>query len=64
MKKKPNTGPVTIAVPNTIDKKMDAIILTSKAILEVAKALNSVHVDAFISNCNIENSKGSGIQIG
>ncbi len=59
-----NTEPIKLVMPNTTEKKMEAIVHLSMAIRELAKALGSAHIDAFISGCVVSNSKGAGISIG
>jgi hypothetical protein len=58
------SSPINVVVPNTIEQKMDAIVYISKAILETAKALNSVHLEAYISNNVINTTGGTAISIG
>lgn len=58
----PNIGPVTLVVPNTTEKKMEAIVALSGAVLELSRALNSTNVQATISHCVISSSK-CGISI-
>lgn len=56
-KTKQNSPPVVVAVPNTTELKMRAILNVSDAILEVAKALNGVNVKVNISSCNFTDTK-------
>lgn len=56
-------GGVTVVVPDTVQKKMDAIVALSVAVRELAKAINGVNVAVEISHCDIA-AKGTGISIG
>jgi len=55
-------NPVNLVVPNTTQEKMAAMVNLSQAILELSKALGSVHLQATISN-NIINGAQTGIRI-
>jgi len=55
--------PVRILTSSVIAEKMRAIEMTAKAVYEVAKALNSVNLNANISYNHISNTAGPGIQI-
>lgn len=54
--------PVNLVVPNVIEEKMKAICNVAKAVEQVALALNSVNVQATISN-NIISNVGQGISL-
>jgi hypothetical protein len=55
--------PIVVAIPNTTQLKMQAILNLSAAISELSKTLASNNEEVKIENCHIENSKGSGITI-
>lgn len=62
-----NTGPIAVCVPSTKKEKMEAIVALSNAVVELAKALNSTHLVANVSDCNFTSTKGSigpALQIG
>jgi hypothetical protein len=65
IKKKPavKSEPIVVLSSNTTEIKMEAIKATAKAVYEVAKALNSVNVQATISNVQVTTSGGTGIEI-
>lgn len=48
-----NPGAINVALPNTTQEKMEAIVNVSKAILELSKAINGVNTNITISNNNI-----------
>ncbi len=58
----PNIGPVTVALPNTTEKKMAAIEQLSRACYELAVALNSTNVTVQISNCTVVGAQ-TGINV-
>jgi hypothetical protein len=49
------SAPVVVALPNTTEKKMEAIAALARATEELAKALNSVNTNVTISDCSFEN---------
>ena len=63
-KKKSVNSPVNVAIPNTTELKMKAILDVAAAVKEVALALNSVNVQVTISDNIISNAKGDAIHIG
>jgi hypothetical protein len=62
-KKDVNTQPINVALPNTIESKMEAIINVSEAIKELAYALNSVNVNVTVANNVITTKDATGINI-
>lgn len=46
---------LAVAMPNTTRQKMDAICELSRAVSELATALNSVHTRVEVSHCNFQN---------
>lgn len=54
---------VTVAVPNTIERKMEAIQFTAKALMHIAEAINGINLQVKISDCKLENIQGTGIHI-
>ena len=58
------SGPVQIAVPNTIKEKMQAIVNLSEAVRQLAVAINSVNTQISVTGCTFnvpENSVGLSI---
>jgi len=56
-----DTG-ITVAIPNTTEQKLEAILELSKAINSLAQALTSVNVQVDIKNCTINSCK-TGIKV-
>jgi len=44
-------------------EKMEAIVNLSQAMLQLSQALNGVHTNVSITNCEINNAAESGISI-
>lgn len=59
--KPPTSGPIHVAMPNTVAEKMKAIVSLSKAVEELAKTLGSVNVQTAIVNCTLYGNTGAGI---
>ena len=53
---------IAVAIPNTSEEKMKAIVNLSEAIVALAKALSSINTEINISNCTINNSE-TGIKV-
>ena len=58
---KVKTG-MAIAIPNTVEQKMNAIRDLSRAVLNLSQALNSTHVNVRVENCHFQNHE-CGIRI-
>ena len=60
------TPPIHLVTASCTERKMAAIEQTARAVYEVAKALNSVNVQATISHCYVDGTRGNApaIQIG
>lgn len=56
------TGPINVSLPNVTKEKMQAIVHLSKAVLEMAQALNRTHTEVTISN-NIIQGAELGISV-
>lgn len=48
--------PILVAIPNTTELKMKAILAAAQAVENVSKALISVNTRVEVSNCDIRNS--------
>lgn len=57
-----NEAAINVALPNTTQEKMEAIVNVSKAILELSRAINGVNTNITISN-NIISSTSTGVSI-
>ncbi len=53
----PSNPPVNVALPNTTNEKMEAIVNLSKAVLELSKAISSINTHVSISNNVISGSE-------
>jgi len=58
------TPPIIVAIPNTIEKKMEAIVCTARAIESLAKSIASVNVTVPVKGCNFVNIDSPAIQVG
>lgn len=66
MKSEPENSnpPINVAIPNTTQEKMTAIVNLSEAVKELAKTLNGVNVQVTMSNNVVSNiGTGPGISI-
>jgi len=57
------TPPLIVAVPNTSDLKMRALLELAQATHRIARALESTNVDITVSGCTIS-AQGTGIDVG
>jgi len=57
------TPPLIVAVPNTSDLKMRALLELAQATQRIARALESTSVSITISGCTISSEK-TGIEVG
>jgi hypothetical protein len=62
-KQKEVQQPINVALPNTIESKMEAIVNLSEAIKELAYVLNSVNVNVTVANNVITTKDATGINI-
>lgn len=46
-------GPVTVAIPNTSEKKMEAIVSLAAALKSLAETLNSTNIKVEVKDCHI-----------
>lgn len=61
----PNVGPVTVAIPNTSEKKMEAIATLARAMETLAKAIDGVNTNVTVMGCTITGvGSGTAINIG
>jgi hypothetical protein len=56
-------NPIHVALPNTASEKMTAIVNLSQAVVELARAINSVNVQVSITNNVVTNTVGPAISV-
>ena len=62
-KQEPSHPPVVVAIPNTTQQKMEAILALARSNESLARALESVNVNVRLEHLNISNTH-TGVRIG